>query len=198
MPKDYTIRDMAEDMALAMEVLGLRKVSVLGISQGGMIAQYLAVNHGELVDKLVIAVSAPRVNTKIRENVNRWITYGKECNHRKLMVDTVEKSYSSGYLKKLRRLYPIIGLIGKPSDYRRFLINARAILRFNAFEELVKIHCPTLIIGGEDDQVVGVTASYEMQTQISDSELLIYKGLGHAVYEEAKDFNKRVLCFLER
>ena len=31
-----------------------------------------------------------------------------------------------------------------------------------------------------------------------ECEFYIYKGLGHALYEEAKDFNKRVLQFFEK
>lgn len=50
-------RNMAGDQAKAMKALGIRKANVLGISQGGMIAQYLAVDYPELVEKLVLAVT---------------------------------------------------------------------------------------------------------------------------------------------
>ena len=59
-----------------------------------------------------------------------------------------------------------------------------------------KIACPTYIIGGNEDKTVGVKASYEMKDKIKDSELYIYKGLGHAAYDEAKDFNGRIYEFL--
>ena len=39
----------------------------MGVSQGGMIAQYLAIDHPDLVERLVLAVTAPRVNEIIRE-----------------------------------------------------------------------------------------------------------------------------------
>ncbi len=197
MLETYSIREMADDMAQAMKKLGLKKAFVTGVSQGGMIAQYLAIDHAEMVEKLVIAVSAPRVNETLRECVDRWIDYAKEGKHKKLMIDTAEKSYSYEYLKKLRRMYPIIGFIGKPKNYKRFLINANAILSFDAFQELKKINCPTLIIGGEKDRIVGIEGSYELHEQISDSKLYVYKELGHAAYEEAEDFNKRVFRFLE-
>ncbi len=88
------------------------------------------------------------------------------------------------------------GMIGKPRNYDRFFINAKAILEFNAYDELDKIVCPTYIIGGDEDKTVGVNASYEMKNQIKHSELYIYKGLGHAAFEEAKDFYSRVYHFL--
>lgn len=197
MPESYSIRDMADDQAKAMVMLGCEKSSVMGVSQGGMIAQYLAIDHPELIEKLVLAVTAPRANNMVQECVRKWIGFAEQGNHKKLMIDTAEKSYSPDYLNKYRKLYPIIGFIGKPLNYNRFLINANAILEFDACNELNKITCPTLIIGGETDRTVGVQASYEMKSRIAGSELYVYPGLGHAAYEEAKDFNQRVFGFLE-
>ncbi len=114
------------------------------------------------------------------------------------MIDTAEKSYSEEYLKRYRKMYPVIGWIGKPKNYHRFLVNANAILNFDCFDELKKITCPTLIIGGGADQIVGSDASYKMHEQIKGSELYMYENFGHAAYEEADDFNKRVFDFLVR
>lgn len=197
LPADYTIRDMADDQAKTLRELGINKAFVLGVSQGGMIAQYLAIDHAELIEKLIIAVSAPRANEMIQTNVKKWIEIANQGNHKQLMINVMEKSYSSEQLKKYRKLYPIIGFVGKPSSYRRFLTNANAILGFNALDDLKTISCPTLIIGGDEDRIVGIQASYEMYEHIEGSKLHVYSGLGHSAFEEAKDFNKRVLDFLE-
>ncbi len=198
MPAGYTIRDMAGDQAEAMRLLGIGRACVMGVSQGGMIAQYLAADHPDLVDRLVLAVTAPRADDTIRGNVERWIGFAERGDHRSLMIDTAEKSYSPEYLKKYRRTYPIIGHIGKPADYGRFLVNARAILGFDAYEAIGSIACPTLIIGGEEDKVVGIRPSHDMKERIPGSEIAVYPGLGHAAYEEAEDFNRRVYDFLTK
>lgn len=197
MPVGYSIRDMAADQAEALGRLGIRRACVMGVSQGGMIAQYMAIDHPELVERLVLAVTAPRANELVRDNVERWIGYAELDRFKALMVDTAEKSYTADALKKYRLAYPVIGAIGKPKRYDRFLINARAILGFDALGEIDKIACPTLIIGGEEDRIVGVQASYEMQERIPGSRLFVYPGLGHAAYEEAGDFNRRVFGFLQ-
>lgn len=117
---------------------------------------------------------------------------------RGLMIDTAERAYSQKYLKMFRKFYPIIGMIGKSRSYDRFFINAKAILEFHTHEELNKIVCPTYIIGGDDDRTVGVNGSYEMKEKIERSKLHIYKGLGHAAFDEAKDFYSRVYGFLTK
>lgn len=198
LPDGYSIREMADDQAAVMASLGIRKASVLGVSEGGMIAQYLAIDHPELVEKLVIAVSAPCANETVRSAVSGWMEYAKRGDHRQLMIDTVEKSYSEAWLKWYRKLYPVIGHIGKPKDPHRFLVNAEAILHFDCRSELSAICCPTLIIGGKADRIVGPEASCELHERIPGSELYMYEEYGHAAYEEAKDFNDRIFDFLSR
>ena len=193
----YTIREMARDQAEALQVLGLDRVSVLGVSEGGMIAQYLAIDHPEEVEKLVLAVTAPWANDVVQSCVPGWMDMAARGDHRALMIDTAEKSYSPAYLKKYRKMYPILGHVGKPKTYDRFLTNARAILAFDARAELKKIPCPTLILGGTEDHIVGPEASKELAEAIPNSQLYLYPGLGHAAYEEAGDFNDRVFAFLK-
>ena len=52
------------------------------------------------------------------------------------------------------------------------------------------------IVASNDDKTVGIKASYEKKERIAGSALYVYPGLGHAAYEEAKDFNQRVFDFL--
>ena len=195
LPEGYSTRDMARDQAEAMKKLGISKAKVVGISQGGMIAQYLAIDFPELVEKLILAVTLSKQNEMVREAVTKWIGMAMQGSYKDLMIDTAEKSYSERYLRKYRRLYPLLGKIGKPKDFSRFMIQATSCIGHDAYAELENIICPVLVIGGDNDRIVGVNASYEIADKIKDCELFIYKGLGHAAYEEARDFNKRVQNF---
>lgn len=194
----HSIRDMAKDQAEAMRILGISKAMVLGVSQGGMIAQYLAIDYPDLVEKLVLAVTLSKQNKMIREVIENWIKFAKQDDYQGLWIDTAEKSYSENYLKKYRFLYSILGKVSKPKDFNRFLIQANACIGHDAYAELEQIKCPTLVIGGDDDKIVGGNASAELADRIKNSELFLYKGLGHAAYEEAKDFHSRVQSFLSK
>ena len=198
MPEEYTIRDMAEDQVLAMDALGIRKICLLGVSQGGMIAQSIAAEHPDRVEKLILAVTASYANSTVKEAVSGWIGMAVRGDHRALMTDPAERMYSKAYLRKYGRLFPLLAAFTKPAGYDRFLKNAYAILDFDARDVLSKVSCPTLIIAGVDDRTVGNDAPYELNAAISGSELFIYKGLGHGLFEEAKDFYDRVLAFCAR
>ena len=68
-----TVRDMASDIAIAMDILGIKNADVFGVSQGGMIAQYLAIDRPELVRKLVLAVTLSQNNDTVKQVINNWI-----------------------------------------------------------------------------------------------------------------------------
>jgi len=195
MPEGYTIRQMAQDQATAMNTLGLGKAAVLGVSQGGMIAQYLAVDYPEKVEKLVLAVTAAYANDAVKTAVNAWIKMAGQGDHVSLVVDTAEKMYSEKYLEKNRKLFPLMAKFTKPESYERFFRNAAAILDFDAREELSKISCPTLILAGAEDKTVGGEAARELNERIENSRLFVYEGLGHGAFEEARDFYDRVYAF---
>jgi pimeloyl-ACP methyl ester carboxylesterase len=197
LPRGFSIRDMAADQAAALQSLGIERASIMGVSQGGMIAQYLAIDFPDLIEKLVLAVTAAYPSQMACDCVGSWVQMACRGDHRALMVDTAERSYSPAYLARYRMAYPVLGMVGKPKSYDRFLANAEAILGFDARDDLGRILCPTLILAGEDDRIVGVDASYELHERITGSELYVYSGLGHAAYEEAPDFNSRVLRFLD-
>lgn len=192
----YTTREMADDLAFALNALGIDSAKVLGVSQGGMIAQYLAIGHPSLVDRLVLAVTLSRQNATVQNVLSGWLELARQGDYKALMIDIAEKSYSEAYLKKYRRLYPILTKIGKPKDFRRFLTQADACASHNAYALLDRILCPTLVIGGSCDKIVSAAASVELSEQIRNCELYLYEGLGHAAYEEAPDFNSRVMQFL--
>ncbi|MCR4797737.1 MAG: alpha/beta hydrolase [Lachnospiraceae bacterium] len=195
MPDGYTIRQMAADQAYALKELGIEKTAVLGVSQGGMISQYLAIDYPDMVEKLILAVTSPWANEVVKGVVGGWIEMAKKKNYVTLMVDTADKMYSDAYLAKNRKLFPLIARLTKPKNNDRFLKNAYAILGFDAREELSKISAPTLIIAGDDDKTVGNAAKNELHSSIAGSELYVYEGLGHGAFEEAKDFYDRVYAF---
>ncbi|MEO1126493.1 MAG: alpha/beta hydrolase [Cyanobacteria bacterium J06639_16] len=192
----YTTRDMAKDQKTALDKLGIDNTYIMGVSQGGMIAQYLAIDYPETVKKLVIGVSVSKPNPTIMTVVKSWMEMAESNDYKSLIVDTLEKTFTEKQLKKYRLFYPIMSRLGKPESFDRFLVQANACINHNAYSLLDQIKCPTLVIGGDSDKVVGKNTSEEMAEKIQDSKLVVYKGLGHGAYEETKDFNQQVKNFL--
>ena len=195
LPEHMTTRDMAEDVNEAMEALGLFAAAVVGVSQGGMIAQWLAADHPDKVSKLVLTVTSSRPNDTIREAIGLWSDMARQGDYRGIMLDTAERSYTPKRIRRARLTYGLLGNLGKPKSFDRFLIQAESCVTHDAYAELGRIACPTLVIGGTEDRIVTGAASEEIAAQIPGCELYMYEGLSHGLYEEAPDFLKRVADF---
>ena len=196
LPQGYTTRDMAGDLAEAMEELGIPSASVVGVSMGGMIAQHLAADHPERVEKLVLVVTAARENPILLESLAEWTACARRDDHRALMDSNLRRIYSEEYYRRNRWMAPVTGKLTKPKSYVRFLILAEACRSHNAFDRLAQITAPTLVIGGEQDRSLGGEASREIAGQIPGAQLKMYPQWGHGLYEEAGDFLQRVQDFL--
>ena len=198
LPAGFTTRDMARDVALAMEQLGIARADIFGVSMGGMIAQYLAVDHPEKVGKLILAVTAARPNPILRESIEEWVAYAKCGNHAAFMDSNLRRIYSDAYYRKNKWTIPLVGLLTKPESYDRFFTQADACLTHDALSLLPLIQAQTLVVGGEQDKALGSDASREIAAQIPGARLHMYAQWGHGLYEEAKDFNGRILNFLAK
>lgn len=194
-PNGYTIRELANDVAFAMDQMDLYAADVFGVSQGGMIAQYLAIDHPHLVHKLVLGVTASRQNEVMENVLHHWIILAEQQEYEAFVVDMLKKMYSAAYVKKYGWLFPILSKTGKPKDFSRFIILAKACLTCNAYPELHKISCPVFVLGGKEDRIVTGAASEEI-AEVLKCKIHMYDALGHGAYEEASDFNKRIRQFL--
>ena len=192
----YTTRDMAADVAEAMETLNLDAAYVMGISQGGMIAQWLAADFPERVQRLILAMTTAKPGQLARDRIEHWQKLSQSGNFKHLMLDIAQHSYTQKSYQKWRLLYNIMGRLGRIKDEKRISIQSQSCLTHDSLEVLKEIHCPTLVLGALEDDVIGVKGSKELAKGISGCQLLIFKHSGHALYEENKAFQEAVCGFL--
>lgn len=194
--ESITVRELASDIAMAMDDLDIKNADIIGVSQGGMIAQYLAIDRLDLVRKMVLAVTLSRNNDTVELVIQKWIQLTEQGRMKELVADMAEKMYSNTYIKRYQPFMPLLTMLQKPKDIPRFITLAKSCLTCDAYEELEKIQCPVFVIGGKLDKVVGGRASEEIAEKLK-CQIHMYETLGHAAYEEAKDFNKRIYHFFK-
>lgn len=193
---EITVRELAADIAGAMDALNIAQADVLGVSQGGMIAQYLAIDRPDLVNRLVLAVTLSKNNDTAAAVIRGWIGMTERGEMKALVSDMAQKMYSQAYVKRYRMFMPLLTMLQKPKDTQRFILLAKACLTCSAYDELEKIRCPVFVIGGRQDRIVTGAASEEIAGKLGCG-IHMYEQLGHAAYEEAADFNRRVFDFLQ-
>lgn len=196
-PEGVTLEDLAEDVYTAMEEIGLISADVVGVSQGGMIAQYLTLNHPDMVDKLVLAVTACSLNEITTNFLNRAIINAKKGQMEKINEECFRDDFTPEYTAKLKPVLPLLVKAGIPKSNTRFIRLAESIKTLDLGDRITEITCPVFVIGAGKDKTVGEQGPAEIAEKLNCKKY-IYRHYGHGVYTEANDFNDRILDFLIR
>lgn len=200
-----TISQMASQALAIIQALGFSKINLLGLSMGGMIAQELVKLKPSLVNRLVLAGTAPRGGKEVE-----LVTRKTFLHMAKGLVNRVDpKRYifynhdqkgGQATLEVLKRMKvrPAVAK-DKPIKISSFLSQLKAIKRFGIApaEDLNFITQKTLIVNGDNDLEVLTANSYELQAKIKNSRLLIYPNAGHgSIFQFADEFAKELEDFL--
>jgi 3-oxoadipate enol-lactonase len=192
-----TIENMADDLSQSLQELHIDNASIIGISQGGMIAQLFAIKYPQKVTSLVLALTLSRNNAVSRETIGGWIAMTENNDMDQLNRDSMSKSFSSPVLKKLYVINRLFLKSVSKEKRHRFVCLAKSILAFDCYSSLGKITCPTLVLGAKNDLVLGVDGARELANSIPNASYYEFSKLGHAAYIESRRFNKALLEFLQ-
>lgn len=198
LPPVYPVREMARDTAEAMKRLGLRDVYLFGASQGGMMAQVIAIEFPELVHKLVLGSTSAHVQPEQYRVIENWIRLAEAKDAVGLYLDFGREIYPPAVYEQFREALVDAGKSVTEEELRRFVILARGIRDFSVVDELDRIRCPVLAIGVYEDAVLDSDATMEIAERLDfrpDFRLYLYTGFGHAAFDTAPDYRKRILYF---
>lgn len=175
-------------------------VDVLGISMGGLIGQQLAARHPTLVDRLVLADSAYRLDDAARDDVERMRERAERRDWAGVRAQLAEAMFSDAR----QFAYPAIVLTAgrfvqpRPADPRDPVESLSLILEYEGAPDLERIEQPTLVIGGSEDPYFTSPAMTETAANLPEGRLSLIEGARHGAFHERKaTFDRRVTAFLE-
>jgi pimeloyl-ACP methyl ester carboxylesterase len=182
----YTLDDMADDAAGLLDELGVAAAHVVGASQGGMIAQALAIRHPERVRSLVSIMSTtgePSVGQPHPEAMPALLTRPPEG--REGFIDFVVGAWrvigSPGFEADDEALRDMAG-----ASYDRGIYpdgTGRQLLAIlvsgDRTEGLRHLDVPTTVIHGADDVLVDVSGGKATAAAIPGARLELIEGMGH-------------------
>ena len=195
----YTTRDMAEDCAdlIRTEFAGHADL-VMGVSYGGLVAQYLAASHPELLDRLVIAMAGPVVSDSAKAMDLSYARLIHEHGDREAMAgraDAVATGVARSLMAGALWLFGS-ALLGKVDETFRsdVLIEAQAEQAHDSWGVLGDIAVPTLVVGSDDDFAFPPDVVTAMARAIPVASLKLYPG-GHTAAFLDKRFYPDVHAF---
>jgi pimeloyl-ACP methyl ester carboxylesterase len=170
---------MTDDILQLLDYLNIKKVTIIGWSDGGIIGLIMAIHHPE--------------------RLNRLFTFGANFNLAGYKSEEPDSAQAALFMARVqadyRRLSP------EPDSFyrlRKALAKMYSIQPDIDTSDLKKIHTPTIISAGEYDQFIKREHFEEMARLIPGSRLVIMQGVNHGgLLQDPVAFHREVMKFLK-
>lgn len=199
----------ADDLAELFEHLDLKNVMMVGHSTGGgEVARYLGRHGTKRVSKAVLVGAVPPIMLKTADNPTGLPLEVFDGFRKAYLEDRAQffLNVASGPFFNFNRPGAKVsqGLIqswymqGMMSGFKNAYDCIKAFSETDFTEDLKEIDIPTLIIHGDDDQIVPIGASAHRSAKlVKNATLKVYPGGSHSLGDTAKDqLNQDLLTFL--
>ena len=200
----YSTELFADDVAAFMQVLGISRAHISGLSLGAATGMWLAAKHPEKVKSLSLHSGWTKTDPFLKTVVEGWQVMAKALGSVPAMV--IQGIFPWCFTPELYAARP--DYIASLADFVRgrpvqpldaFMRESDAVIAHDCEAQLGKIQAPTQITFGRHDMVTSTRFADRMKGQIKHSELLIFEGCAHApIYEKVEEFNQKTLAFLKR
>jgi len=202
----YTMEMMAGDLAGLLEIIGINKAHIFGVSMGGMIAQHFALRYPERVSSLILGCTTCGGPHSIRSDAQAMTALAdfehmKKLTRVEIVRETIPFLVSQEFIDKNPGLIQemMAKMMEHPAPLHGAIRQAYAIWEHDTYERLPEIRVPTLVIAGDADRLIPVENSRILASRIRGAELVILKNAGHSfVTEAAQEANHAVLDFLKQ
>ena len=198
-----TVAEMTPQCVAFCRALGLKAIHLVGFSLGGMIAQQLALDHPDLVERLILLGTAPRGGEGLTFTE---LSAEEQADPVAFLLGAfftpsdVSQAAGRQYMKRLEsrtddRDLPVSrnSAVAQLAAIREWGI----IPATGRYATLQKITHLTLVVHGNKDVVVGPLNALILAEQLPNAQLIVYSDSSHgAQYQHAGTFFQHVNLFL--
>lgn len=191
---EYNVAMLGQDVIDLLDDLNIDKVYFCGLSMGGLIGQWLGVNHPERLHKLVISNTDSKIGTV--EGWNERIKTINEQGMSAIVSGTMKKWFTEAYrndnpsrIAEMTEMF----LANRTAGYSACC----AVVRDADFRvELKTIPVETLIITGDEDVVTNVAQAKKMEQEIPDAKVKVFHARHLTSTELPKAYADSLIDFL--
>jgi 3-oxoadipate enol-lactonase len=196
-PEPYRIDRLGLDLIGLLDALDIRRAHLCGLSLGGLVAQWVAAEWPERVDRIVLANTAARISTESSwsERIAAVRSGGMWAVRDLALGRFLSERFRSEYPDRTQQIADIFE--ATPAD--GYIAACAALRDADLHSALMRIEAPVLIIAGDLDEVTPVPLARELHSAIADSRLTVLQYAAHlSNVEQSEVFNDHVLSFISR
>jgi pimeloyl-ACP methyl ester carboxylesterase len=192
----YSTRMFAQDAVAILDHLGVSRAHAYGASMGGLVCQWIALDHADRLGALVLGCTTPGRSHRIeRPPEVAALINQKDPNPLKTLALLYSPWWLVLHLDYLRQW----GESTTPVPPYVEAMHTQASESHDTWDALPGIHASTLVIHGTKDKVSPVQNAHLLAERIPDAELYLVKGGRHIFFVEYRKESSRVVNdFLSR
>ena len=192
-PSLKSIEEISDWVKSLMNVLDIKKIIIIGHSQGCLVGIDFASRYPNLINDLVLVAGSYKMP------VNQDLIDYAETGDEKAILLMMKWGYEGS--KAFIGGNPVKKIINSSREIREVLaVDLNACKNYKSGKEsLEKINCPTLCIFGDLDKMVPLEVGNKMASMIKNSEKKVINNCGHMIiFEKAFEMRKIVKEFLTK
>lgn len=189
----WSTASFARDAVAVLDACQVESAHVYATSMGGRVAQWLAADAPDRVDRLVLACTSPGGDAATERSaaVRRDLAVHSPVDRARALLHLM---YTPAWPEQGRRSR----LLGDPEmTPRARTLHLRASDAHDAAEALPRIVAPTLVLHGGADEMTPVANAHVLHEAIAGSQLRVFPEARHGFFDElAKEVSPLVTAFL--
>lgn len=179
----YTIEDMAGDWLGALDALGVREWCLVGFSQGGRIAQSLAVRAPGRTRALMIIGTACKANPASRAMMEQRLEAGRTST-RAAAEAAAASIFSPAFIGKEPQFVKTFIERRAALDFEPLAAATRALFVWDVSAQIPALRCAVKVAVGSEDRLCTIDSAKEVANLIPGAGFEVIQGSGHMVILE--------------
>ena len=174
-------RRLASDVLGVLERRGIKTIDLIGVSLGGMVAQWMAIDAPSQVRQLILASTAGRGLKRAEVSA-----HGAQAEARCLGFAGAQASSRVEMTAAEVLAIPAEGQMSEKNGRQRSDLAwlSAAASKHDAIDPLRTLQCPTLILSGSGDRLIPIEVQHELQNAIPHATHAFVENAGHDVLSE--------------
>lgn len=190
----YSIAQLGQDVITLLDELGFEKVHFCGLSMGGQIGQWLGINHGHRLHKLVLCNTAAHIGTVVGWNERIELIQNEGL---KAIWGSTQKVWlRESFIEKNALFLRGVESMFLQNSVKGYAHCCAAVRDADFRNDVEEIKSTTLIIAGDEDPATTVADAEFMFKHIADAQLAILPARHIPSLEQADLFAEALVDFL--
>jgi 3-oxoadipate enol-lactonase len=179
----YTVAELGGDVLALMDSLGLERAAYCGLSLGGMVGQWLAINAPQRIERLILICTAPHLPPAAGW-LERAATVRRAGSVEPVIDAVLARWFTAAFAAQHPDLVARVRAMIATSPPEGYAACCEAIADYDVRAGLPSITAPTLIIAGAQDPAAPPAIGRDMAAAVPGSRFALLDPAAHLASAE--------------